>query len=485
VKKYTDKYINNFNILNNAIVGFEFEFFTDRPYHKLLELLNRELSPVKVHGYRVYHSSGEVTPDKWKLEPDLSLGQDGVECISGPLPYVNAKIYLLKFLKILQGSEFHTDDKCSIHINISFDKEKSPKILDNLNKLKLILSVDEDFVYSLFPERKNNFYAKSVKKLIPFKTYDFTNNAADQLVNSLELPDTKYYGINLLNVFGGRIEYRYIGAEDYQYKSAEILELMDYFIELSWNCIDETMTDEDMQNLKEYLSENISQFKNFTKLDNFIAEFPSIVLQVDLSPDLIILRTYYEQIYEQLYDIITNIYNLNNCIINYNTENQRLEIVDANFKTIFDIKNIEIIDCVIDGGSFSNCNFVNCEIKNVHLNNCTLIYTDVYKAKVESCKADEGSTLNDCYVFNCLVNCKMKGGVFRSGKIGDFGELDKNVKIVTSANNYFGDNKEQSMDDKLKSIGSFQNKSNVDKKKWYNGYNNTRSVKTPGQETTF
>ena len=55
---------------------------------------------------------------------------------------------------------------------------------------------------------------------------------------------------------------------------------------------------------------------------------------------------------------------------------------------------------------------------------------------------------------------------------------NKTTKIVTAENNYFGDNKEQSLDDKMKSVGAFQNKSNVDKKKWMNGYNNTRDKNT-------
>lgn len=484
MEKFTDKYVNKFNILNNAIVGFEFEFFSERPYHKLLELLNRELNPVTVSGYRVYHSSFEPSEKKWKIEPDLSLGYDGIELITGPLPYVNAKFYLLKILKILQGPDFHTDDKCSIHINISFDKTKTTNVLDKLNRLKLILNVDENFIYKYFPERENNIYAKSVKKLIPFKSYDFTNSAADILTNSLELPDTKYYGINLLNIFDGRVEYRYIGGENYQDKTSEVLDLLDYFIDLTYSCITDPMNEDDMDELKDYLSDNINQFKNFTKLDNFIAEFPSIDLQVDQNPDLIILRTYYEQIYDELYNIITNIYNLNNCIINYNTENQKLELVDATFKTIFDIKKLDIIDCNIDGGSFVNCNIINCEIKNAHLTNCTIIYTDIYNSKVESCKINEGTILNDCYVSNCLLNGHMKGGVFRSGKLGENGEIDSDVKIVTSANNYFGNNKDQSMEDKLKAVGAFKNKSNTNKKKWMKGYNNTPG-NTPGQDITF
>jgi len=469
MEKYSDKYINKYDILKHARIGFEFEFFTDRPYYKLLELLNRELD-VKVSGYRVYHSSFTPEEKHWKIEPDLSLGYSGVELISGPIPYVNSKIYLLKVLKILQGSDFSTDEKCSIHVNISFDPETSPRVLDDLNKLKLILDVDENFIYKYFPERENNFYAKSVKKIIPFKSFDFTNNAADILVNSLELPDTKYFGINLLNVFEGRLEYRYIGGADYQFKTGEILDLLDYFIQLTWLSIDK-LDEEDIDKLKSYLSKNINQFKNFARLDNFIAQFPSIMIQVDMNPDLTILKTYYEQIYNELYEIITNIYNLNNCIINYDTENQQIEIIDATFKTIFDIKKVTFVDCIIEGGSFSNCTFVNCEIKNTHLNNCNIDLCDVYKSKIESSKITSGSVLHDCYVFNVLLDGEMKGGIFRSGKLGDNAILDSDVKIITGNNNYFGGAKDQSMEDKLKAIGGFKNKSNIDKKNIYSGYN--------------
>ena len=470
--KFTDKYINDFDIMKNAIIGFEFEFFSEKPYHKLLELLNRELD-VKVSGYRVYHSSFDPTEKHWKIEPDLSLGYDGVELISGPIPYVNAKIYLLKVLKLLQGKDFSTDDKCSIHVNISFDKETSPRVLDDLNKLKLILNVDENFIYKYFPNRENNFYAKSVKKIIPFKSYAFSNNAAELLVNSLELPDTKYYGINLLNIFEGRIEYRYIGGENYEDNTAEIMDLMDYFIQLTWDSIDE-LNEEDMADLTDYLSDNINQFKNFTRLDNFIAQFPSIMLQIDMSSEMTILKTYYEQMYDELYNIITNIYNLSNCIINYDTEEQKIEIIDATFKTIFDIKKIVLVDCVIDGGSFTNCTFINSEIKNAHLNNCTLEMTDAYKTKIESCKIGHNSVLHDCYVFNSLLDGEMKGGIFRSGKLGEYAIIDSDVKIVTGANNFFGGAQDQSMEDKLKAVGGFKNKSNIDKKNIFNGYGTSK-----------
>lgn len=475
METFSNKYINDFKYLEKATIGFEFEFYCTKPYYKLLELLNRELDPVQVSGKRVYHSSFKPTDKHWKIEPDLSMGFDGIELITGPMSYVDAKIYLLKVLKLLQSDGFSTDDKCSIHINISFDEDKSEKLIGDLNNLKLILNVDEEKIYNYFPSRKNNFYCKSVKNIIPFKNFDFTSNSIGIIENSMELPDTKYYGINFLNHVDGRIEIRYIGGENYQFKTSEITSLMDYFILLLWDSIGEKLNEEDIDLLKYYLNKNINQYKKYSTIEGFIAEFPSITLQVDQSSETIILKTYYEQFYDDLYELITNTYNLNDCIINFNTLNQRLEIVDANIKTIFDIRNVDIIDCFVDSGSFANCEIVNTEIKNCHLLNTKVYGSDVFKSKITSCEIDQSSILTDCYLFNTFLNGIMKGGVFRSGKLGEYAELDKNVKIVTPSKNYFNTKID---DEEDKKIDLFGKSSNI-KNKWLKGY------KGFSQKTTF
>ena len=436
MKTFSSKYLNRMDILKTAIVGFEFEFYSEKSYYKLLEYLNRELSPIKTAGYRVYHSSGEVDENHFKIEPDTSLGSSGLELITGPLSYINAKIILLKILKMIQ--EFgSTDDKCSIHINISFDKEQTQNTLDFLNPLKIILKVDEDFIYSFFPNRKNNFYAKSVKRMIPFKDYDFSEIGSNLLINCLELPETRYYGINIKNMSSGRLEFRYIGGKDYHKKTDEILQLMDYFIVLTHECINTKLDDEDMFKLREYMSNNINNFKKFAKLDSFIAEFPSVKLQVDTSNDYQTINSFYGKFYNDLHDIISNIYNLSDCLINYDTDTHKLEIVQANFKTIFDVKNVNIIECTIDGGSFTKCDLVDSEHRNGHVDGCKINSTDLYRCKVENSTIDHGCKLIDCYVYNCNMNGKMVGGVFRSGKIGEFAEME-NVKILNEVDNYFG-----------------------------------------------
>lgn len=440
--KFSNKYIGSFDILKKAVLGFEFEFYTDRSYYKLLELLNRELSPIKVHGRRKYHSDMEVDEMNFKIEPDLSGGPNMVELITGPMPYHNAKLILLKILKILQIYA-KTDDKTSLHINISFDKDQTDKTLDKLNKLKIILNADEDLVFKYFPTRKDNFYSKSVKRLIPFKGYDYVNDAINILINNLQLPDTKYYGINIKEAYNGRLEFRYIGDKDYQFKTKEILELTDYFISLTWNSINEELDDEDTNKLREFLNDNINNFKNFTKLENFIAEFPTIQLEIDKDDSFIVVKSYYSNIYTKIYDVIKNVYNMNNCILNWDTDTKKLEVVDADFQTIFDLKNISIIDSNANGGTYNDCIFISCEVRNAHIHNGIMISCDVYNCKMENTNVDNASMLKNCYYYGGNLDGEMVSGVFRSGKIGQYGKLGDDVRIVTDMDSYFNTSLEE------------------------------------------
>jgi len=457
MKIYSNEYITDFDKLKNAIIGFEFEFYTDRSYYKLLELLNNELTPIKTHGFRKYHSSFKPDENNFKLEPDLSGGPELVELITGPLPYVNAKIILLKILKVLDKYA-RTDEKCSIHINISFEDNEDGKVLDNLNQLKLILQVDEDYIYNFFPERKNNIYAKSVKNLIPFKGFDFSINAIDIIQTNLQLPDTKYFGINFKTVEKGRLEWRYIGDKDYHKKTAEILSLMDYFISLTWNCLNEKLDEEDLKKLENYLFENINTFKTFSSYDDFIAEFPTIDIQVDKLSEYGVIKGYYDTIYNDIYEIVRNIYNLKNCIINYDTQVNRIELVDATFKTIFDLDNLDFIECSMNSGRYNSCNFISSELVNGTIHGGQIVDSTIINSKIENAKIDKESEVSDSYLYQCNIDGIVNGdSVLRLCKLGPNVEIADSVRIVTDTNNYFhtapaSDNKKGGPADDLKSL---------------------------------
>ena len=436
MKKYSEKFLNNYDVLIKSTIGLEFEFFMkDLSFYKTLEILNQYLSPVKVHGFRQYHSDFDPTPSEWKIEPDLSGGQNMVELVTGPMPYPEAKFYLIKVLKFINEYGY-TTEKSSIHFNLSFKDED----LNNLNILKLILNTNEDEIYRFFPSRKGNIYAKTVKKMIPFKEYDFFNIPITVVKNNMRLPDDKYFGINFLHINNNketqRLEYRYIGGKDYEKNVGGITYFLDKFILDTNAAIDQTFTSSDCDMLEVFLDQNISYFKNFSKYDTFIVEYPTVHLQVDMSSTYEIVNSYYPKIYEKIYDLIESCPELKDCILNFNTSLQKLEIVDGRIKATQNLSDLEFINCVIIEGIFDKCDFNGCEISNSQLSKSKIENSEVRNSKVLSCRV-EGSTLFDCYFMNGTLNGDMIGGIWRSGEVGPYASISSETKIVSDKDNFF------------------------------------------------
>lgn len=437
MKKYSEKFTHEYSKLAKSKIGIEFEFYMkDLSFYKTMELLNEELAPVRVHGFRQYHSDFKPDENNFKIEPDLSGGSNMVELVTGPMNYNDCKYYLVKILKFIQNYGY-TSDKCSIHFNISFFGDKD---LNDLNILKLILNTNEEEIYRFFPSRKGNIYAKSVKKIIPYKEYDFFNVPIDAVKNNLILPEDKYYGINFININNNkqtqRIEYRYIGGKDYEVNIGNLVYFLDRFILDSYNSIDVGFNTEDSKNLEVYLEQNIDKFKTFSKYDNFIVEFPTIQIQIDQNSVYELVSSYFPRLYEKLWDLVEGTEGLNNCIINYITSTQKMEIVDAQIKSNLPLNYFEFVNCIILDGIFNNCNFYGSEISNVQLSKCKLEASDVLNSKVLACRV-ENTNLSNCYFMNGFLNGDMKGGIFRSGDLGPYASISPETKIVGDTDNFF------------------------------------------------
>lgn len=437
MRKYSEKFIHEYDKLKTAIIGIEFEFYMkDLSFYKTLEMLNKELSPVKVHGFRQYHSGFKPDSKNFKIEPDLSGGSSMVELVTGPLPYQEAKFYLIKILKFIQNYGY-TNEKSSIHFNLSFSGDKN---LNDLNVLKLILNTDEDEIYRFYPSRKGNIYSKSVKGIIPFKGYDFFNIPIESVKNNLILPESKYFGINFLHINNNketqRIEYRYIGGKDYELNIGNLVYFLDRFILDSYNCIDVSFTQEDADKLEVYLEDNINKFKTFSKYDNFIVEFPSIQIQIDQSNMYEFVSSYFDRLYDKLWDLIEGTDDLRDCIINYITSTQKMEIVDAKIKSSLPLYYFEFVNCTILDGIYENCNFYGCEIQNTQISKSKIEASDISESKVLSCRVENSNLLN-CYFMNGFLNGDMSGGVFRSGELGPYASVSPETKIVGNNDNFF------------------------------------------------
>ena len=439
MKTYSEKFLNDSNTLKKSRVGLEFEFYMkDLSYYKTLELLNQYLDPIKVWGFRKYHSKFKPDNKNFKIEPDLSGGSNMVELVTGPMEYFEAKNILVKLLKFIQMYGY-TNEKSSIHFNISFSEE-SDKNLNDLNILKLILTVDEEEIYQIFPSRKNNVYAKTIKKIIPFKEYDFSSVPIDVVKNNIKLPDDKYYGVNFLHITNPkesqRLEFRYIGGKDYEKNIGQIAYFLDKFIVDVHNSIESNFDNKDIEVLSEYLEDNINNFKNFSKYDNFLIDFPQVTLQVDQNYNYDVVNAYYDTVYPELHFLVDSTDSLKDCIINFVTSTQRIEVIDANIKLTQNIKGIDFINCIMTDGIFENCNIVNSEVTNCQLLKSRIHGCEIRGTKVLNCEV-ESSELNDCFFMGGYLNGDMQGGVWRNGRLGPYGNLSSETKIVSETGNFF------------------------------------------------
>ena len=431
VKKYSDKYDLS-ELLTISRVGFEFEFYSRHSYYKTLELLNNYLAPIKVWGFKQYHSKFKPDEKNFKIEPDYSGGSSMMELVTGPMSYTDCRLALLKILKFIQ-EECYTNDKSSLHINISFDPEKTPNTLQKLNILKVLLNMDEDKVYKFFPNRQNNIYAKSVKKIIPYKQFDYVNDAVNIAQNNVYIPSEKYYGINFKHIYdpnSSRLEYRYIGGEDYQFKVGEILDLLQYFVTFSWQNTIEPLDAADIKKLRKYFSENISIYKNFGNYDRFLTEYTFVEVHVNANKSYDVVNTYFSRFSDKLFDFLTSIEKPEKMLINFTTEFNRLEIVGAKVKTVLDLEGLDFIDCEIQNSMLNKCHVVNSTVNNTHLTDCKVYGSDLNTCKVTETEVDTNTILYDCYFYSGTMNGEMRGGIFRSGKIGEEAFVSPETKIV-------------------------------------------------------
>jgi hypothetical protein len=183
------------SILNGSQIGVEFEFYSnlelEETQKSLSKLLNR-----KIRLEDKAHSDFQPSKDVFKMEPDMSGGKGLIELVTGPMPYRDARIVIIKMLGWIRENGY-TSDRASIHLNMSFNPDylEDKMMISKMNILKFILEFDEKRVYKYFPKRENSTYAKSIKWVMPKHEAFYYN---DNLISSdnFTFANTKYYGIN-------------------------------------------------------------------------------------------------------------------------------------------------------------------------------------------------------------------------------------------------------------------------------------------------
>lgn len=404
------------SILNAALMGVEFEFYSnidlEATQKSLAKLLDR-----KIRLEDKAHSDFQPSAEEFKMEPDMSGGKGLIELVTGPIPYRNARIMVIKMLNWISENGY-TNDRASIHINLSFDKKylEDPALISKMNVLKFILDFDEQQIYKFFPNREKSAYAKSIKWVMP-KWEAFHFDANQVASNNFKFADTKYYGINFSKKEKNYLEFRYLGGADYEKKTDNILYLIERFLMQMWNsCNDPRFTAENKIELQRIINKNkpiMDMLKDYSKVSE---HWPDIQILVDLQDSPTIIRVQWERFKNRVMDLIVN-GSMTAGVINYDSDFGAVQVKDGKFPTVYLLEDFEFIDCEL-AGNLTNCSFYNCNITG-----SAVMWGSLYRAtKVKDSKVESSYTHGSCELTNCYVagrdtmfRGKMIGGIFREG----------------------------------------------------------------------
>lgn len=424
-----NNFVNNWKEFNNARVGLEFEFFSNYDYVKTLEILNNTFNPIEVYGFNSYHSNFTVSNTQFKIEPDFSGGSNMIELITGPMEYTESKIIIGKMLQFIKEHGY-TNESCSIHINISF------KDIDvrNLKPIKLILDLNEDYIYSKFPDRKNNIYARSIKYIVPFENFINVEYGMNAIINSFTIPnDSKYYGVNFQKMNNNYLEFRYIGGENYENKKIEIFNILDYFLKVTRSSIEEEYMQDDYIKLSSFLDDNISWYRSFTTYEDFLMNNDFITIEVNKNDNYNYIVNYWDQFKDAIFKLVKYSDEITKCKINYNTLSKRIEVIEAGIDGLILVKNIDFIECRIKNSNINYSDLIECIVEDSHIYNTNIYDSKINSSKLENTKCTDYTELNECIFDGGILDCIMDGGIFRSGEITENADINNNVKMSNTS----------------------------------------------------
>lgn len=474
------------NLLSNdffysANIGFEFEFYSNLNRNDIAASLGRVLGK-KVIVFKKYHSSFKPSKDVFKLEPDYSGGSKMVELITGPLPYYEGIAILIKTLKWINENGY-TDKKCAFQFGVSIDTSIYPDVpkVSQLNVLKYVLGFDEGFIYKRFPERINSLYAKSIKRILPSNKFVDPSNISFIDKNLFEVPIEKNLGINFTKLPEGYFEVRYLGGTDYQKKYNYIKEVIDYIITYTVQTLqyNDLFTDNDLKILKEFLKEIYKNASTFSSPDAFQKNYPHLGIMIDLRSDPQILRSFFLNIREVLYDVIVE-NGIKEGWVNYDSSIGKFQLKEIKTEKAYLLRNYDILDGEISGNIY-NCRIFSCKIKDSTIEECDLVtYNEIYRSKIITSDIMFTNSVHDTYIDNRdkEINCEVYGGIIRSGYIGKLSTISPETEIVD----------EEADDKKLK--GSYKKvlfpnrndgKSGIEPEKFKN--NNSKPSGIPGLDS--
>lgn len=181
------------------------------------------------------------------------------------------------------------------------------------------------------------------------------------------------------------------------------------------------------------ISEGFSSYADFKKLCNGLFR-----VTMDMNDEETYIEAFFSMIKPELFRIYCL---LSQCAahggkhicVNYDTDESRWQV--RGFETtgfgLNDVRNLDIVSCILKNTHFGNCNIMDCEVSNCDLEDCSLIGN----CDVKNCN------LTNCYcgTDTCIANSNVEvnntmDGLVKHSFVGDDNSYTDNARFVASKN---------------------------------------------------
>lgn len=416
-------------VFNSTSIGLVFEFYSSKDSAFIIEDLSRASSKnVTITGDRKIHPTwsnaillkefnGKRPRYQFKIAPQdyLSIG----ESIHSILEWINNEAVL--------------DYSTKLQVELLFKNYHLRTInsISDVDKGKLILNLDEEFLYSRFPEMKRSPFCLSVKNVKPYN--GFLNNSINlsTLSHTMNFQISENYGIDLSGQPMGILKFNYIGGSDYAARPNDVYETIRYYISSTYQVINSNEFTKDMEYGLNKMVENYRKLRRcYFEPEYFLKEYKDIKVSADLNKNIQMVKTFWPQMRDKLINLVLES-NLNKGYFNYNSDDSSFELKDANIFGLIE-SNMNFVNCEISG-IISNSSLWRSKVKNSKMIDSKLIVNNkVISSLMESCVAEPSNDIEKSYIINKgeTINCRVKESIIIDANIGRNAKLDEECTLI-------------------------------------------------------
>jgi len=320
-----------------------------------------------------------------------------------------------------------------MRVNMSFDHShlKTLQSISSMNVQKLVLKIDEEFIYEKFPLQEDSPYCMSIKTLLPVTEAVYVPDLVKNVNYVIGIPKKNFYGVNFKDQTQGVLEFNYIGGDDYSEMSKEILEVLQYYVIKTYQSLNEVeFTKPELLELQTMTDEFYKIQEAYYEPEKFTELFPEIKVGIDMRRDTQMMKAYWPKIRNTLFQSVIN-NNLREGEFNLDTEYGVYQLRRADINCT-NLKGFDLVLCNVQG-VLEQCNMISCTINNARIYNSKVVKgTTISDSYLQRMTIEKENTINNCFVENNweLLNCNINDSIIKFAGIGKSARIDESSVLI-------------------------------------------------------